>query len=93
MFRPHCTKQPNNDRRIWTYPSEYYSIMHDITVMRARLVPVLYTAGRQAYDSGVGMMRPLYYEYPERDEAYAEQYKNQYFLGDDIMVAPITEVR
>ena len=30
-----------------------------------------------------------YYEYPESEEAYV--YENEYFFGDDILVAPITE--
>ena len=35
------------------------------------------------------MCRPLYYEYPEMDEAY--NYEGEYFFGDDILVAPIVE--
>ena len=34
-------------------------------------------------------MRPMYYDYPEADEAYA--YENQYMFGDDILVAPVVE--
>lgn len=43
---------------------------------------------RKAYDTGLSICRPLYYEYPEQDEAYT--YDGEYFFGDDILVAPIT---
>ena len=41
---------------------------------------------RKSYDSGVGICRPMYYDYPEQDEAYT--FEGQYFFGDDILVAP-----
>ena len=31
---------------------------------RAKRVPYIYTAARLAFDSGVGLVRPMYYEYP-----------------------------
>ena len=43
---------------------------------------------REAYDTGISLCRPLYYEYPETEEAYI--YENEYFFGSDILVAPIT---
>ena len=33
---------------------------------------------RKTYDTGVSICRPLYYEYPEVEEAYT--YDNEYFL-------------
>lgn len=44
---------------------------------------------RETYDTGVSICRPLYYNYPDVDEAYA--YEGEYMFGDDILVAPITE--
>ena len=44
---------------------------------------------RKSYDTGVGICRPMYYEYPEQDEAYT--FEGQYFFGDDILVAPVVE--
>jgi hypothetical protein len=47
---------------------------------------------RQLFDSGVGIMQPLYYHYPALDNAYrmTASQNAQYFFGNDIMVAPIT---
>lgn len=44
---------------------------------------------REAYDTGVSICRPLYYDFPEVDEAY--NYEGEYMFGNDILVAPITE--
>ena len=50
----------------------------------------IYTAVRAAYDSGVGLLRPMYYSHPEADEAYDHKAK-QYMFGEDMLIAPITE--
>lgn len=44
---------------------------------------------RKAYEEGLAICRPLYYEWPERQEAY--DFKNEYMFGDDILIAPITK--
>ena len=56
--------------------------------MRSSLVPYLYTYAREAHDTGVSMLRPMYYDYPEDDESY--NYTTQYMLGDHLLVSPIT---
>jgi hypothetical protein len=52
------------------------------------MIPYLYTASRRAYDEGVAVVRPLYYEHPEAPEAYAST--DQYYFGNDMIVAPIS---
>jgi alpha-glucosidase len=89
MFRTHCTKNANNDRRLWTYPWTYQNNLARFTRLRQSLIPYLYTAGRRAYDSGLSVVLPLYYLYPENDEAYS--YSNQYFFGQNIFVSPISQ--
>lgn len=37
-------------------------------------------------------MRPLFYQYPRDKESYASEWENtEYFIGPDILVAPILE--
>jgi len=55
---------------------------------RYTFLPYIYTAARQAYDTGVSMLRPMYYDYPEAPEAY--DFKDEYMFGDSLLVAPIT---
>jgi alpha-glucosidase (family GH31 glycosyl hydrolase) len=89
MFRTHCTKNSNNDRRLWTYPWIYQNNLARFTRLRQALIPYLYTAARRTYDSGLSVVLPLYYNYPEDDEAYT--YSNQYFFGQNILVSPISQ--
>ena len=88
ILRTHTTKNPDSERRIWAYPIDYAEAMRDAYQLRYALLPYIYTAAREAYDSGVSICRPMYYDYPEAEEAY--EVKDQYMFGDDLLVAPIT---
>ena len=87
MFRTHCTKDPSNFRDIWLYPPENYPIMRRFIVRRGALVPYLYTQARRAHDTGVSLVRPVYYSHPEDDESYG--YRTEYFFGDSFFVSPV----
>lgn len=88
ILRTHTTKNPDSERRIWAYPVEYAEAMRDAYQLRYALLPYIYTAARQAYDTGVSICRPMYYDNPEAPEAYA--FRDEYMFGDDLLVAPIT---
>ena len=86
IFRTHATNDPRIERRVWKFDN-FPSIKKAIR-LRYTIFPYLYTMARNAYDTGIGIVRPLYYEYPELEEAYANE--GEYFFGDDILVAPVT---
>lgn len=88
ILRTHTTKNPGSERRIWAYPEPYAEIMRDSYLLRYALIPYIYTAARQAYDTGISLLRPMYYDWPESPEAY--EFKDEYMFGDDMLVAPIT---
>jgi len=87
IFKTHCTKDSRIERRIWKYP-DHFLILRDALDLRYRLAPYIYAAARAAYDTGVSICRPMYYEEPEDDRAYNE--KNGYLFGDSILAATIT---
>ena len=87
IFKTHSTKDAAIERRIWKYP-EHYSALRGAMRLRYRLAPYIYTAARQAYDTGVSMCRPLYYDSPEDEEAYRAM--NEYMFGDDILAVTVT---
>lgn len=89
IIRTHTTKNPNSERRIWAYPPEYYQAMRNAILLRYSLIPYLYTESRRTYDTGVSLCRPMYYEFPEAEEAY--RFKGQYMFGERMIVAPITD--
>jgi alpha-glucosidase len=88
ILRTHTTKNPDSERRIWAYPEPYSSILRSTFQLRYALQPYLYTEARRTYDTGVAFFRPLYYDAPEEEAAYAS--KNEYQFGDEMLVAPIT---
>lgn len=88
VLRTHTTKNPDSERRIWAYPEPYSSIMRRSFQERMALLPYLYTEARRTYDTGVAFLHPLYYDWPESDEAYAN--KGEYVFGSEMVVAPVT---
>ena len=91
ILRTHCTKAGNVggiERRIWAYPLENFYAMRDAFHLRYALIPYIYTAAREAHDTGISMCRPMYYDSPKIEEAYT--YDNQYMFGNDLLVAPVT---
>ncbi len=87
IFKTHCTKNPAIERRIWKYP-DHFIALREAMRLRYRLAPYIYTAAREAYDTGVSMCRPMYYDWPEEDAAYAVT--NAYMFGNDILAATIS---
>ena len=88
IFRTHSCPDPKLERKIWEYPPENFRIMRNAFLLRRALLPYLYSAAKAAYDTGVSICAPMYYDYPKCEEAY--NFKNQYMFGKDILVAPIT---
>ena len=86
IFRTHPSKDSQAERRPWKY-ADHFFILREAYRLRYRLAPYIYTAARQAYDTGVCLCRPMYYDWPEEDAAYDAV--NQYMFGDDILVAPV----
>lgn len=87
IFKTHSTKDADIERRIWMYPDQLFA-MREAIRLRYRLVPYIYTAARQAYDSGVSVCRPMYYDWPEDEKAY-DQNLHQLMFGDDILAGTV----
>ena len=83
VFKTHSSKNAQIERRIWNYPEQYSRPMREAVRLRYSLSPYIYDAARQSYDSGVSVCRPMYYDWPENEEAYSM--KEQYMFGDIIL--------
>jgi alpha-glucosidase (family GH31 glycosyl hydrolase) len=88
ILRTHTTKNPDAERRIWAYPEPYSSVLRTALQLREAMEPYLYTEARRTYDTGLAFLRPLYYDWPEDDDAYTS--KNEYVFGDQMLAAPVT---
>lgn len=58
------TKKPA-DQQPWLDGEPYTSINRKYLQLKERLLPYMYTLSRQAADTGVGAVRPLWLEYPD----------------------------
>ena len=87
IVRTHCTKSKEIERRIYMYPGQFDRML-DALQWRYALHPYIYGAARKAYETGVSLCRPMYYDYPEQERAYG--FTGQYMFGDDMIVAPVT---
>jgi alpha-glucosidase (family GH31 glycosyl hydrolase) len=92
-FPPSTTSNTCTVVKPWNVPLKYFKANRAALQRRAAMVPYTYTLAREAYDTGLGPLRPMYYEYPTLDAAYGADMKGkqgQYFYGDDLLVSPIT---
>ncbi|MHB8625242.1 MAG: glycoside hydrolase family 31 protein [Aggregatilineales bacterium] len=87
-LRLHATNDPLAERRPWAFPTPIYEAAKAAFQFRYRLLPYLYSAARTASQRGLSLCYPTYYDYPECEDAYLA--REQYFLGDQMFVAPIT---
>jgi alpha-glucosidase (family GH31 glycosyl hydrolase) len=79
--------------RPYNVPLRYFEANRAAMRGRRELLPYIYTAMRQAFDSGLSILRPMYYESPSADASYAAATPSgsmaQYYFGDDMIVAPV----
>ena len=64
--------------------------MKEAFLLRNALTPYTYTHARKAYDTGVSLVHPMYYDWPADDDAYTYG-DTQYMFGDAILAAPISQ--
>ena len=76
----------------WNVPNVNFPVTHhdanrDVLQTRATLLPYIYNGHRAAFDTGLGLIRPMYYPYPELDQAYAMDGN-----GNNVQVTPVLSV-
>jgi alpha-glucosidase len=86
-LRLHSTKDPLAERRPWAFPPDVYQAAKAAFQFRYRLLPYLYSAAWSASGQGLSLCYPMYYEYPEAEDAYLA--RDQYFLGSQLIAAPV----
>jgi len=87
ILRTHSSKISEIERRFWMFPNQF-SDMRNAIKLRYALVPYIYKSAHQGYETGISICRPMYYDYPQAENAYS--FKGQYMFGDDILVSPVT---
>ena len=69
----------------WNYADRLIETCRMYASLRFRLYPYLYTAMREAHETGVPILRPMVLENPLDEATY--KIGSQFFLGDSLLVA------
>ena len=87
-FQPILRLHSHHGRRLpWEYPRRADRIASEFLRLRESLIPYTYTLARQAYDSGLPIVRAMYLGWPRLGAAY--RFDRQYMYGDALLVAPV----
>ncbi len=73
----------------WWFDEPYRSINRRYLKLKMRLMPYMYTLAHQAETSGAPIIRGLMWDHPSDPHSGGEDYKNQFFLGQSILIAPV----
>lgn len=76
-------------REPWLWDVLTFAVATEYLRLRHRLIPYLYSEGYVYSNTGLPIIQPVYYKYPE---IYDEPlYKNEYYFGSELFIAPITK--
>ena len=89
IMRLHSTKDPFMGKEPWNFSRDTERTAADFLRLRHRMIPYTYSMNRLTEKDGIPLVMPMYYAYPEDDEAYTVG--NEYFFGTQLIAAPITE--
>lgn len=88
-LRVHSQRDENLDRRPWRWGEAAEAAMKCVYHMRSQLIPYIYSSAYEAYEQGLPLIRGMYIEFPNEENAY--EFQTQYMFGDSFIVSPITE--
>lgn len=87
VFRVHGTNY--QQRQPWYFGTTAEEVTKSAIQQRYSLIPYMYSYEREAYDTGLGLVYPLLFDYPD-DENVAD-YSDAWMFGEWLLVAPVTE--
>lgn len=89
MHSAHENPYEGNLRMPWTYGKKGMALVKKYFTLRTQLIPYIYTYTRLAHTQSMPIMRPLYLEYPNLNQAY--KHPHEYFFGQEMLVAPVVD--
>ena len=89
MHSAHEDPLEGNTRMPWLYGPKGVALMRKYFTLRTQLIPYLYTYSWQAHQRSLPLLRPLYLEWPDLEQAY--HHFHEYYFGAQMLVAPVLE--
>ena len=89
MHSAHENPLEGNTRMPWVYGPKGVALMRRYFTLRERLIPYLYSYSWQAHRLALPLLRPLYLEWPDLEQAY--RHFHEYLFGAQMLVAPVLE--
>lgn len=87
VFRVHGTHY--QQRQPWYFGTTAEETAKATIQQRYSLLPYMYNYEREAYETGLGLVRPLLFDYP--NDSNVANYSDAWMFGDYLLVAPVTE--
>ncbi len=87
IFRVHGNL--NHQRQPWYYGNTAEEVAKQAIQLRYKLMPYIYAYEWNAYQNGVGLVRPLIYDYP--NDLAVKNHVLSWMFGDHLLVAPMME--
>lgn len=88
ILRLHSTSSMLLGKEPWKYRKDIYESAKQWLCFRHRLIPYIYTMDYRNHKDGIALCEPMYYSYPNTEEAF--NVANQYMFGSELMICPIT---
>jgi alpha-glucosidase (family GH31 glycosyl hydrolase) len=89
LHSAHENPREGNLRMPWVYGEKGIELARKYFTLRTQLIPYLYTYAWLAHRESLPLLRPLYLEHPDVEEAY--RHPHEYFFGAQILVAPVLD--
>ncbi|MDE2450761.1 MAG: DUF5110 domain-containing protein [Gammaproteobacteria bacterium] len=87
MHAAHENPLEGNTRMPWVYGARGVALMRKYFTLRLQLIPYIYTYSWQAHERSLPLLRPLYLQWPDLDQAY--RHFHEYYFGAEMLVAPV----
>lgn len=87
VFRVHGNYE--QQRQPWYYGNTAEEVSKSVIQLRYSLLPYMYAYERTAYEQGVGLVRPLLFDYPS--DPNVSNLIDSWMFGDWLLVSPVVE--
>ncbi len=92
FFRMH-TMINSRDSEPWSYGEQAEEVAKNYIRFRYRMLPYLYSLFAQAWQKGTPVLRSMALYYPHQKESYSQDFQNQFFVGEFLLVCPLESIQ